>query len=332
MISDDNDSHSEFEMSDGQSSDEVLTTSGDEDEGEDEERRPGHRASGRRVQRQYGVPLVAESVSEPILEPVVEVAVAADVVEDAQMDPVDVEEEESALQPPARVKKKKVAKIDFFSLHPDLQNVWDLTDSDIPSLPLAPQPPRMTVQLLPFQLQGLQWMLDREETANGGILADEMGIFYTLFLGMGKTIQMISMILSDLDDTKLNLVVCPAVALMQWYKELQTRTAVEVKVLVHHGPNRCTKADGFEGYNVVLTTYAILEQGYRKEHYGTKEKGALVKRKSIMHKIHWHRFILDEAHAIKDRYSNTARACFAMNADKKWCKCWFIITTISIYD
>lgn len=37
-------------------------------------------------------------------------------------------------------------------------------------------------------------------------------------------------------------------------------------------------------------------------------KPALVKEKSVLHKINWHRIILDEAHNIKDRACNTARA------------------------
>mgnify|MGYP002045971015 CR=1 FL=1 len=45
--------------------------------------------------------------------------------------------------------------------------------------------------LLKFQEEGLYWMKTREDDANvnGGILADEMG--------MGKTIQMISLILEQ---------------------------------------------------------------------------------------------------------------------------------------
>jgi DNA repair protein RAD16 len=75
---------------------------------------------------------------------------------------------------PRKPKVKKPEKIDFFSLHPDLQNVWNLNDSQPTLLPQATQPPRMNVKLLPFQLQGLHWMHERERTANGGILADEM--------------------------------------------------------------------------------------------------------------------------------------------------------------
>jgi len=48
-------------------------------------------------------------------------------------------------------------------------------------------PSRLNATLLPFQEEGLGWMLDQEAgDVKGGILADEMG--------MGKTIQMISFV------------------------------------------------------------------------------------------------------------------------------------------
>ncbi|CAG9463875.1 unnamed protein product [Pedinophyceae sp. YPF-701] len=39
---------------------------------------------------------------------------------------------------------------------------------------------------------------------------------------------------------------------------------------------------------------------------------------SILHKILWRRIILDEAHSIKDRRTNTAQAVFALNAKYRW--------------
>src|SRR3954452_18091096 len=94
-------------------------------------------------------------------------------------------------------------------------------------MPKASQPKALSTELHPFQLQGLQWMLDKENPvlpasgskdvvqvwqrhpsvpnaftnlatnfsitnpslASGGILADDMGL--------GKTIQVISLIMAD---------------------------------------------------------------------------------------------------------------------------------------
>jgi SNF2 family DNA or RNA helicase len=49
------------------------------------------------------------------------------------------------------------------------------------------QPPDMSIELLPFQKEGVGWMLKRELEATGGIMADH--------LGMGKTVQMIGLAL-----------------------------------------------------------------------------------------------------------------------------------------
>ena len=40
---------------------------------------------------------------------------------------------------------------------------------------------------------------------------------------------------------------------------------------------------------------------------------------SVLHAVRWRRVVLDEAHAIKDRTSSTARACFALEARSRWC-------------
>lgn len=39
---------------------------------------------------------------------------------------------------------------------------------------------------------------------------------------------------------------------------------------------------------------------------------------SLLHRVRWHRVILDEAHAIKDRSCNTAQAAFSLDAENRW--------------
>jgi DNA repair protein RAD16 len=45
----------------------------------------------------------------------------------------------------------------------------------------------------------------------------------------------------------------------------------------------------------------------------------IVKEKSPIHQIHWNRIVLDEAHNIKERSTNTAKAAFELKANYKWC-------------
>ena len=76
--------------------------------------------------------------------------------------------------------------------HPELECIWDELESTPLITPVAvPQPEGLSLQLLPFQLEGLDWLLKQEQQARfgGGILADEMG--------MGKTIQTIALMLAE---------------------------------------------------------------------------------------------------------------------------------------
>ncbi|KAF9045511.1 SNF2 family N-terminal domain-containing protein [Panaeolus papilionaceus] len=195
--------------------------------------------------------------------------------------------------------------------HPELRDVWGDLESNIPIVQprKADQPENLKVTLLPFQQESLFWMREQEKTVwAGGMLADEMG--------MGKTIQIISLIVSD--GNKPNLVVAPTVAVMQWRNEINTHTT-GMKVLVWHGSTRETNHDELKKYDVVITTYSVMESCFRKQEQGFKRKGVLVKEDSPVHRIHWNRIILDEAHNIKERSTNTAKAAFELKGDYRWC-------------
>ncbi|EIW82150.1 hypothetical protein CONPUDRAFT_122767 [Coniophora puteana RWD-64-598 SS2] len=195
--------------------------------------------------------------------------------------------------------------------HPELRDVWGDLEATIPVIVPEPaeQPAGLKVTLLPFQLESLTWMRKQETGPwHGGMLADEMG--------MGKTIQMISLFVSDLK--RPNLVVAPTVALMQWRNEIAAHTE-GMNVLVWYGSTRMTDPKELKKYDVVLTTYAVLESVFRKQQSGFKRKGMIVKERSPLHSMKWNRIILDEAHNIKERATNTAKATFELDSNYKWC-------------
>ncbi|KAF8716380.1 hypothetical protein AX14_012368 [Amanita brunnescens Koide BX004] len=194
--------------------------------------------------------------------------------------------------------------------HPELRDVWgDISTIPVTQPTMAPQPENMKLTLLPFQRESLSWMQKQEQGLwHGGILADEMG--------MGKTIQMISLIVFD--GQKPNLVVAPTVAIMQWKHEVMTHTN-GLQVLVWHGSSRETSLTKLASYDMVLTTYSVLESCFRKQERGFRRKGVIIKEKSPLHQIKWRRIILDEAHNIKERMTNTAKAAFELEGEYHWC-------------
>lgn len=157
------------------------------------------------------------------------------------------------------------------------------------------------------------------------------------------------------------LVVCPASVLRQWARELDEKVAEEAKlsVLVYHGGSRTRNPEELAGYDVVLTTYAIVTNEVPKqplvdedeadeknvEKYGLssdfsinkkRKKASIVGKKGKkgrkgfdsssfdcgsgpLARVGWFRVILDEAQIIKNHRTQVARACCSLRAKRRWC-------------
>ncbi len=186
----------------------------------------------------------------------------------------------------------------------------------------------LKVQLLPHQVEGVNWMRDKELGTKktrgvfprGGILADDMGL--------GKTIQSIALMLTNPkpaegenpDDKrkfpaeldKGTLVVAPLALIKQWEGEIRDRVqdTHTLRVCVHHGPQRAKRFKDLQKYDVVITTYHTLvsEHGASGENLKVGCFG-----------LNWYRVILDEAHSIKNRNAKATKAACALHAEYRWC-------------
>ena len=200
--------------------------------------------------------------------------------------------------------------------HPEINTMWKDLEKVLIIKPVeAAQPESISRKLKPFQLQGLDWMIRQEQSQyKGGLLGDEMG--------MGKTIQAVSLIMSDFPAKDPSLVLVPPVALMQWQNEINDYTNGKLKVLVVHNTNAKSKNLSTKlvcAHNVVIMSYNSLESMFRKQEKGWSRGENIVKEDSPIHAINFHRIILDEAHSIKSRTTGVAKACFALQGKHKWC-------------
>ncbi|XP_014275911.1 transcription termination factor 2 isoform X2 [Halyomorpha halys] len=182
------------------------------------------------------------------------------------------------------------------------------------------QPQGLKVSLLPHQLVGLAWLEKREkEKPAGGILADDMGL--------GKTLTLISLILKskqagsnsdnevssddELERRHLKkgntLVICPASVMDQWAEEIKSKVKHGyLSVCTHHGAKREKNPRRLAAFDVVITTYTIIQNENKGE-----DTGPLLN-------IKWKRVILDEAHTIRNHKSHTAQAVFMLRSRYKW--------------
>ncbi|KAG8900535.1 hypothetical protein FRC01_010101, partial [Tulasnella sp. 417] len=156
---------------------------------------------------------------------------------------------------------------------------------------------------------------------------------------------------------KATLVVCPASVVTQWEAEMK-KMAPCLRVLPHHGASRSKDGARLAQYDVVITSYQTLSAEWKnhdgvsnKEDPSAKGKGkgkdkaaqsdeseeseddfvaaakrlkakkvkAAPKKHSALFERPWLRVVLDEAHTIKGRTTQGAKACYALQAKFRWC-------------
>ena len=107
------------------------------------------------------------------------------------------------------------------------------------------------------------------------------------------------------------LVVCPTSILRQWAREINDKVSgsIGLSVYVHHGSDRAKSPEQLCGYDVVLTTYALVVQ----ETQGKSGSS------SALGQVYWYRCVLDEAQMIKNAKTLGSQSCARLWADRRWC-------------
>lgn len=125
------------------------------------------------------------------------------------------------------------------------------------------------------------------------------------------------------------LVVCPLSLLEQWRTEILSNIRLDShpSVCIYHGQKRDREGLRLKQYDVVITTYATLVSDFpkvRNDLYENKlRKQAnleLLRRPpGPLFCVHWRRVVLDEAHNIKNRRTDSYAAATFLKADMRWC-------------
>lgn len=197
--------------------------------------------------------------------------------------------------------------------------------------------PIVTTELLPLQKQGLAFLLDRESpnsisacalwikspgstsqnliwrhvitaeehlTSNGLPPPSPLGSLLADDMGLGKSLQTISLIASTLtealefglDDhsaTKLQatLVICPANLIDNWKAEILKHTyPTSLDILIYHGRYRHNiPPHELRGSHVIITSYQIVSSEWRSKISGNSSYASPLFPES------WFRVVLDEA-------------------------------------
>ncbi|MDA0322930.1 MAG: DEAD/DEAH box helicase [Verrucomicrobia bacterium] len=151
-------------------------------------------------------------------------------------------------------------------------------------------------KLRDYQCEGLGWLNFLQRFGFGGCLADDMGL--------GKTIQALALLESRRAGAtgkgepkkRPSLAVVPRSLIFNWKQEAE-RFAPRLQVLDHTGIGRSANLEGFGDYDLVLTTYGTLRSDILK-----------------LKELEFDYVILDEAQAIKNAATSTAKAARLLKA------------------
>ena len=148
-------------------------------------------------------------------------------------------------------------------------------------------------QLYQHQKKGVSWLLSMENLSKGpkgGFLCDEMGL--------GKSIQIISVILGNVK--KNTLIVVPKSIVTQWKNEI-SKFAPSLSVFIYDGQYRTQDPDDLLKSDVVIAPYSLLTENAM-----------------MLHRIRWGRIVLDEGHEIRNPSSSKFKAACKLHAELRW--------------
>jgi SNF2 family DNA or RNA helicase len=170
----------------------------------------------------------------------------------------------------------------------------------------------LKTELKDFQVKTVKWMKDHEAKYDGGLLLNAAGL--------GKSICILSTVIKLPVKT---LIICPAGLVDNWVNEIKKHTDISrLRVVKYYGPNR-NDIEINDSHIIYITSYSIVSREFN---------GTDFDKTSIFRKVCFERIVLDEAHYIRNVYSNISKAIMFLGESysvniKKW-----IVTATPIFN
>ena len=146
-----------------------------------------------------------------------------------------------------------------------------------------------------YQREGLAWLGFLREFGLGGVLADDMGL--------GKTVQVLALLRANRTPSKTtglpSLVLAPRSLVYNWIDEAKRFTPT-LKVVEYRGSGREAMREKFSDYDIIVTTYGTLRRDV-----------------DFLATVEFDTLVLDEAQAVKNRESLSAKACRLLQAQNR---------------
>jgi SNF2 family DNA or RNA helicase len=160
----------------------------------------------------------------------------------------------------------------------------------------VPDPPEISGNLRDYQKRGVAWVQYLESLGLNGCLADDMGL--------GKTLQVIARLATTQQTAQHpTLLVVPTSVLGNWEKEIE-KFAPQLKVLVHHGPDRTQESTAFQAlvknHDVIITSYTLARKDAK-----------------LLEKTDWQRVVIDEAQNIKNPKTAQTKAILKLRSSHR---------------
>ncbi len=147
-----------------------------------------------------------------------------------------------------------------------------------------------------YQRDGLGWLQSLTDLGMGGCLADDMGL--------GKTVQVLALLerrrLDPERPHRPSLAVVPRSLVFNWIEEA-ARFTPELRVVDYSGPQRAGLLEHVAETDLFLTTYGTLRRDIEQ-----------------LERLELDLAILDEAQAIKNPATKTAKACRRLTATQRF--------------